>query len=97
MESRLDFTDCLTQEKHTNNGASSRESSQNARTLFLRGWANKALGDLSQAAADFESARLLEPLDPHLSVNYRNIFDTELVMPEDDEPLIQTPALFHSW
>lgn len=72
-------------------------SSHDARTLFQRGWANKALGCLDQAAADFEAARLLEPLHPHLSVDYRNIFDTELVVIDDIEPLTQAPALFHSW
>ncbi|CAM9852486.1 unnamed protein product [Scytosiphon promiscuus] len=72
-------------------------SPQDARTLFRRGWANKALGDLAAAAADFEAARLLEPLHPHLSVDYRNIFGTELVVVDDDEHFTQAPAFFHSW
>ncbi|CAM9808368.1 unnamed protein product, partial [Ectocarpus fasciculatus] len=58
-------------------------SPQQAHTLFRRGWANKALGNLEEAAADFEAARLL---NPHLSVNYRNAFDTELVVVDDGKP-----------
>ena len=78
-------------------GCTGPGSSHVARTLFRRGWANKALGCLEEAAADFEAARRLEPLHPHLSVDYRNIFDTELVVIDDIEPLTQAPALFHSW
>ncbi|CBN78486.1 conserved unknown protein [Ectocarpus siliculosus] len=69
-------------------------SSLQAHTLFRRGWANKAMGNLEEAAADFEAARLL---NPHLSVNYRNAFDTELVVVDDGKPFTQPPALFHSW
>lgn len=101
---RCDFTACLggTENKHhlsrnATVGCGPGSPQQDARTLFRRGWANKALGDLDHAAADFEAARRLEPLHPHLSVDYRNIFDTELVVVDDVEPLTQAPALFHSW
>ncbi len=107
---RADFTACLERfgpQTPTNAGrgplpggtaeCQGPGSSHVARTLFRRGWAHKALGCLEQAAADFEAARRLEPLHPHLSVDYRNIFDTELVVIDDIEPLTQAPALFHSW
>ena len=108
---RSDFTTCLAlsrqqqipaatasdSPRHTTGECRPESSSHDARTLFQRGWANKALGCLDQAAADFEAARRLEPLHPHLSVDYRNIFDTELVVVDDIEPLTQSPALFHSW
>lgn len=93
---RSDFTACLEQSRVDGDGTTCN-ASHDARTLFRRGWANKALGDLELAAADFETARLLEPLHPHLSLDYRNIFDTELIAIEDIEPLAQAPALFHSW
>lgn len=106
---RSDFTICLALSRQQTPAATASDdsprdtagcgpgSSHDARTLFQRGWANKALGCLEQAAADFEAARRLEPLHPHLSVDYRNIFDTELVVVDDIEPLTQAPALFHSW
>lgn len=105
---RSDFTTCLAlsrqQTPATAGDNSPRDtagcgsgSPRDARTLFQRGWANKALGCLDQAAADFEAARRLEPLHPYLSVDYRNIFDTEQVVVDDIEPLTQAPALFHSW
>lgn len=105
---RYDFTACLagaeSQDHYplpTSNataaGCGPGPPQKDARTLFRRGWANKAVGDLDQAAADFEAARRLEPFHPHLSVDYRNIFDTELVEVDDVEPLTQAPALFHSW
>lgn len=110
---RSDFTVCLARSKQQTLAASGESSGDNvgsgdnagcgpgsshvARTFFQRGWANKALGCLDQAAADFEAARRLEPFHPHLSVDYRNIFDTELVVIDDMEPVTQAPALFHSW
>lgn len=95
---RSDFTACLALPPQlSGDDVTVAPSASDARTLFRRAWANKSLGDLTQAGADFESARLLEPLHPYLSVDYRNIFDTELVVIDDEEPFVQTPAVFHRW
>lgn len=98
MEHRSDFTTCLGRPRGSTGGVDAKQSSpHDARTLFRRGWANKALGKLVEAAADFEAARLMEPSDPSLSVDYRNIFEIELVVVDDIESVTQSPALFHKW
>lgn len=52
----------------------------NAHACFRRGFAHKALGNLAAAAADFETAKLLDPTNLQLVVNYRELGDTECVI-----------------
>jgi tetratricopeptide (TPR) repeat protein len=51
----------------------------NAHAYFRRGFAYKALGKLTDAAADFESAKSLDPTNPRLVVKYKELKDTVCV------------------
>lgn len=66
-----------------------------AQTLFRRGWASKALGNLNEAAADFEAAKSMEPSNPHFYLDYRDIHDVELIDIDDGAPYLQRPLLLH--
>ncbi|KAJ0408024.1 hypothetical protein P43SY_000228 [Pythium insidiosum] len=57
-----------------------RENPNNAHAYFRRGFAWKALGQLQAAAADLETAKLLDPSNPKLAVKYKEIRDTECVI-----------------
>lgn len=52
----------------------------NAHACFRRGFAHKAVGDLAAAAADLEAAKMLDPTNLQLVVNYRELRDTECVI-----------------
>ncbi|TYZ56905.1 hypothetical protein PybrP1_006071 [[Pythium] brassicae (nom. inval.)] len=52
----------------------------NAHACFRRGFAHKARGDLAAAAADFEAAKMLDPTNLQLVVNYHELRDTECVI-----------------
>lgn len=52
----------------------------NAHAYFRRGFAFKALGRLADAATDFETAKLLDPTNLELVVNYKEIKDTECII-----------------
>uniref|UniRef100_K3WGC9 Uncharacterized protein n=1 Tax=Globisporangium ultimum (strain ATCC 200006 / CBS 805.95 / DAOM BR144) TaxID=431595 RepID=K3WGC9_GLOUD len=57
-----------------------RHNPNNAHAYFRRGFAHKSLGNLQGAASDFETAKLLDPTNLQLVVNYREIKDTECVV-----------------
>lgn len=67
-EARDDFTRVLQQNPH------------NAHAYFRRGFCFKALGQLREAAADLETAKLLDPTNLQLVVNYKELKDTECVI-----------------
>lgn len=52
----------------------------NAHAYFRRGFAHKSLGHLPEAASDFETAKLLDPTNLQLVINYKEIRDTECVI-----------------
>ncbi|KAL4164917.1 hypothetical protein KRP22_003656 [Phytophthora ramorum] len=52
----------------------------NAHAYFRRGFANKALGDFSAAAHDLQTARLLDPNNLQLVVNYKELRDVECIV-----------------
>lgn len=67
-EARDDFTRVVQQNPH------------NAHAYFRRGFCFKALGQLREAAADLETAKLLDPTNLQLVVNYKELKDTECVI-----------------
>ena len=52
----------------------------NAHAHFRRAFVHKALGHLEAAADDFEVAKMLDPDNPHLIVNYKTLHDTECII-----------------
>lgn len=52
----------------------------NAHAYFRRAFARKALGHLDASADDFETAKALDPENPHLVMNYRDLHDTEVIV-----------------
>ncbi|RHY26514.1 hypothetical protein DYB32_007540 [Aphanomyces invadans] len=52
----------------------------NAHAHFRRAFAFKSVGRVAEAAADIETAKLLDPTNPHLMVNYKNLHDTECIV-----------------
>ena len=65
-----------------------RYNPRNAHAFFRRGFAWKALGDYDNAADDMETAKILDPDNPHLKVNYNQIHDVETMVlcAAGDEP-----------
>ncbi|KAI9989515.1 hypothetical protein PInf_019798 [Phytophthora infestans] len=59
----------------------------NAHAYFRRGFAHKALGDFKAAAHDLQTARLLDPNNLQLVVNYKELRDVECIVlcPPGDE------------
>ena len=57
----------------------------NPHAYFRRAWSLKALGDLDQAASDFEYAKQLNPSDPNFFVSYRKVHKFEFIQ-IDSEP-----------
>ena len=53
---------------------------RNARAYFRRAFAYKSLLDYDRAAADFQRASEIEPTNPDLIVNYRNLHETDVVV-----------------
>ena len=53
---------------------------RNAHAYFRRGFANKSIGNFERAAEDFERAKALDPTNPSLAINYRNIGDVECII-----------------
>jgi tetratricopeptide (TPR) repeat protein len=53
---------------------------RNAHAHFRRGFAWKSMGQFEKAADDLETAKILDPSNPHLVVNYSQIHDTECVI-----------------
>ncbi|KAF4320128.1 hypothetical protein BBO99_00002459 [Phytophthora kernoviae] len=52
----------------------------NAHAYFRRGFAHKALGDFKTAASDLQTARLLDPNNLQLVVNYKELHDVECIV-----------------
>ncbi|RLN97828.1 hypothetical protein BBJ28_00004952 [Nothophytophthora sp. Chile5] len=52
----------------------------NAHAYFRRGFSHKALGDFGAAAHDLQTARLLDPSNLQLVVNYKELRDTECIV-----------------
>ncbi|KAK1945134.1 TPR repeat-containing protein [Phytophthora citrophthora] len=52
----------------------------NAHAYFRRGFAQKALGDFKAAAHDLQTARLLDPNNLQLVVNYKELRDVECIV-----------------
>ncbi|KAG7394349.1 hypothetical protein PHYBOEH_005281 [Phytophthora boehmeriae] len=52
----------------------------NAHAYFRRGFAHKALGDFKTAASDLQTARLLDPNNLQLVVNYKELRDVECIV-----------------
>ena len=50
-----------------------------ANAYFRRAFAHKALGDLFKCAEDMEQAKKLDPKNPHLVVNYTQVYDIECI------------------
>ncbi len=57
-----------------------RHNPHNAHAYFRRGFAYKSLGNLDAAAADFESAKLLDPHNPRLVVKYKKLKHIECIV-----------------
>lgn len=53
---------------------------KNAHAYFRRAFCHKSLGNYDRAAEDFERARALDPNNPNLAINYRNIGDVECII-----------------
>tara|TARA_B100000780_G_scaffold278185_1_gene250909 strand:+ start:240 stop:2705 length:2466 start_codon:yes stop_codon:yes gene_type:complete len=53
---------------------------KNAHAYFRRGFCHKSAGNYDRAAEDFERARALDPNNPALAINYRNIGDVECIV-----------------
>lgn len=60
----------------------------NAHAYFRRAFSHKALKQYEQAASDFETARMLQPKNPHLVVNYSALheMDTIILCAAGEEP-----------
>ena len=67
-DSIADF-DCVIERNH-----------KNAHAYFRRAFCHKAAGSYDRAAEDFERARALDPNNPALAINYRNIGDVECII-----------------
>ena len=52
----------------------------NAHAYFRRAFSQKALGKYEAAAEDFETARMLQPTNPHLVVNYSTLHEVETII-----------------
>ncbi|OWZ23057.1 hypothetical protein PHMEG_0002110 [Phytophthora megakarya] len=52
----------------------------NAHAYFRRGFAHKSLGDFNAAARDLQTARLLDPNNLQLVVNYKELRDVECIV-----------------
>ncbi|KAG7389602.1 hypothetical protein PHYPSEUDO_009999 [Phytophthora pseudosyringae] len=52
----------------------------NAHAYFRRGFSHKALGDFKAAAHDLQTARLLDPNNLQLVVNYKELRDVECIV-----------------
>ncbi|POM77188.1 Hypothetical protein PHPALM_5464 [Phytophthora palmivora] len=52
----------------------------NAHAYFRRGFAHKSLGDFNAAAHDLQTARLLDPNNLQLVVNYKELRDVECIV-----------------
>lgn len=65
-----------------------RFSPTNAHAHFRRAFLFKALGQLDAAADDFEVAKMLDPDNPNLVLNYKDLRETECIVlcPAGDEP-----------
>lgn len=61
----------------------------NAHAYFRRGFLHKTFGNLSLAADDFETAKMLDPENPNLLVQYKMLHDTECIVlcPPGEEPI----------
>jgi tetratricopeptide (TPR) repeat protein len=52
----------------------------NAHAYFRRAFSQKALGKYEAAAEDFETARMLQPTNPHLVVSYSTLHEVETII-----------------
>ena len=50
-----------------------KKNPRNAHAHFRRAFSFKALKSYAQAAEDFEQAKLLDPLNPKMVVNYKKL------------------------
>lgn len=53
---------------------------RNAHAYFRRAFAQKSIRQYEQSAEDFERAKELDPSNPDLIVNYRQIHETEVIV-----------------
>ena len=53
---------------------------RNAHAYFRRAFAYKSIKEYELAAEDFERAKELDPENPHLAINYRNLYDVECIV-----------------
>ncbi len=53
---------------------------RNAHAYFRRAFAYKSVKEFEMAAEDFERAKELDPENPHLAINYRNLYDVECIV-----------------
>jgi Tfp pilus assembly protein PilF len=49
------------------------QNPKNAHAYFRRAFSLKALKEFARAAQDFETARTLDPMNPQLLVNYKQL------------------------
>ena len=52
---------------------------KNANALFGRGFAYKNLGMFQDAANDWERAKVLDPSNPKLCINYKHVYDVNYI------------------
>ena len=53
---------------------------RNAHAYFRRAFVHKSMRNFERAAEDFERARALDPNNPSLAINYRNIGEVEVII-----------------
>ena len=53
---------------------------RNAHAYFRRAFAYKSMREYEMAAEDFERAKELDPENPNLAINYRNLYDVECIV-----------------
>ena len=68
-----------------------RACPSNPHAHFRRAFLHKAMGRLDLAAADFERARALDPLNGDLVVNYKKLGGIEVIelVPPGEEPPVR--------
>jgi Flp pilus assembly protein TadD len=53
---------------------------KNAHGYFRRAFSLKAMKDFAQAATDFEMAKKLDPMNPHMLINHKQLKNVKCIV-----------------
>jgi Flp pilus assembly protein TadD len=56
------------------------KNNKNAHAYFRRAFSLKAMKDFTQAAEDFERAKELDPMNPHMLINHKQLKNVKCIV-----------------